>query len=131
MRQRPRWMLLPVLGVLAAIALVAVGPATATKVTNVKSTVTIKSGEGSKFTGKVSSAQKACTRGRKVKLLMEPYSGGKDELVGTTKTKSNGIWNLTGSFMAGVYHAEVTSSVVRTDSGTLNCRFDISVSARY
>ena len=46
MSQRPRWILLPALGMLAAIALAAVGPASAAKVTNVKSTVTIKSGEG-------------------------------------------------------------------------------------
>ena len=131
MSRRHRWISLAAPVVLAAFALAVVGSATATKVTNVKSTVTIKSGEGSKFTGKVSAAQKACTRGRKVKLLMEPYSGGKDELVGTAKTNSSGTWELRGNFMAGVYHAEVTSSFVHTDSATLNCRFDISVSAKY
>jgi hypothetical protein len=131
MSRRHRWISLAAPVVLAAFAPAAIGTASAAKVTNVKSTVTIKSGEGSKFTGKVSSAQKACTRGRKVKLFMEPYSGGRDELVGTTKTKSSGIWELKGSFMAGIYHAEVTSSFVHTDSATLNCRFDISVSAKY
>jgi hypothetical protein len=131
MSRRHRWISLAAPVVLAAFALAAIGPASAAKVTSVKSTVTIKSGEGSEFTGKVSSAQKRCRSGRKVKLFMEPYSGGKDELVGSAKTNSSGAWELKGSFMAGIYHAEVTSSVVHTGSGTLNCRLDISASAKY
>jgi len=130
MSRRHLWIsLAPV--VLAACALAATGPASAAKVTKVRSTVTIRSGEGSEFTGKVSSAQKRCRSGRKVKLFMEPYSGGKDELVGSAKTDSNGIWELKGSFMAGIYHAEVTSSFVHAGSETLSCSFDISVSAKY
>jgi hypothetical protein len=85
MSRRHRWIPLAALATLAAFALMAVGPATAAKVTNVKSTVTIKSGEGAKFTGKVTSAQKKCRSGRKVKLFMEPYSGGRDKLVGRPK----------------------------------------------
>lgn len=131
MSRRHRWISLAAPVALAAFALAAVGPASAAKVTSVKSTVTIKSGEASRFTGKVSAAQKACTRGRKVKLLLEPYSGGEDELIGTARTNSSGIWELKGSFMAGIYHAEVAGSSVHTDSATLNCRFDISVSAKY
>lgn len=131
MSRRHRWISLVAPVALAAFALAAVGPASAARVTNVKSTVTIKSGEGSKFTGKVAAAQRRCRSGRKVKLFMEPYSGGRDELVGTAKTNSSGIWELKGSFMAGIYHAEVTSSVVHAGDDTLNCRFDISVSAKY
>jgi len=130
MSQRPRW-ILPVLGVLAALVLVAVGPATAAKVTNVKSTVTIKSGEGTEFTGKVTSTQKKCRSKRKVKLVMEPYSGGEDEVVDTAKTDATGAWEMHGSYMAGIYHAEVTSSFVRTDSGSLHCLVAIGVSHRY
>ena len=131
MSRRPRRMLLPALGALMTIALMAVGPATAAKVTNVKSTVTIKSGEGSEFTGKVTSAQTRCRAGRKVKLVMEPYSGAKDEVVGTTRTNSAGEWELKGSFMTGIYHAEVTSSYVHTASETFHCRVDLSVSAQF
>jgi hypothetical protein len=131
MSQRPRWMLLPALGVLAALVLVAGGPASAAKVTNVKSTVTIKSGEGSEFTGKVTSTQKKCRLGRKVKLVMEPYSGGKDEVVDTAKTNATGAWEMHGSYMAGIYHAEVTSTFVHTDSGTFHCLVAIGVSHRY
>ena len=128
MSKRSRWISLPALGVLAVVA---VGPATAAKVTNVKSTVTIKSGEGTEFTGKVTSTQKACRRARKVKLVMEPYSGGKDEVVDTAKTDATGAWEMQGSYMAGIYHAEVTSTFVHTDSGTLHCLIAIGVSHRY
>jgi hypothetical protein len=131
MSQRPRWISLLLPGVLAAIVLVGVGSATAAKVTNVKSTVTIKSGEGTEFTGKVSTAQKKCRSGRKVKLIMEPYSGGEDELVGTAKTDASGAWKMKGSFMAGIYHAEVTSSTVHTGSGAFHCLGDVGLSARF
>jgi hypothetical protein len=131
MSQRLRLILLAALGALAAVALAAVGPATAAKVTNVKSTVTIKSGEGSEFTGKVSSAQKACRRGRKVKLLRESDSGGKDELVGTDKTDATGAWEIKGSFMAGMYHAEVTSSYVHSGSDTFHCLARVGFTARF
>jgi len=53
------------LGALATLAVVAVGPATAVKVVNVKSTVTIKAGEGSEFTGKVTSARRSAARGER------------------------------------------------------------------
>lgn len=131
MSQRPRWILLPALGVLAATAVVAAGPASAGKVVNVKSTVTIKSGEGSEFTGKVTTAQKKCRSGRTVKLFIEPYSGEKDELVGTARTNAAGLWEIKGSFMAGIYHAQVTGSYAHTGSETFHCQIDLSVSARF
>jgi hypothetical protein len=131
MSQRLRWISLAALGALAAIVLVAVGPATGAKVTNVKSTVTIKSGEGTGFTGKVTSAQKKCRSGRRVNLLMTPYSGGKDKLVGTAKTKPTGVWEMEGSFIAGIYHAEAASSFFHTDSGTFHCVISVGLSARY
>jgi hypothetical protein len=131
MSRRLRWISLAALGALAAIALVAVGPATATKVTKVKSTVTIKLGEGAKFTGKVSAGQKSCRSKRKVELFMEPYSGDEDELVGTARTDSTGAWQIKGSFMAGIYHAEVKSRFVNTDAVILHCLFAVGMSARY
>jgi hypothetical protein len=131
MSQRLRWISPAVLGALAAIAVMAIGPASAAKVTNVKSTVTIKSGEGSEFTGKVTSAQKKCRSGRKVKLLMTPYSGGEDELVGTARTDSSGAWEMKGSFMAGLYHAEAVSVYVHTGSGTIHCTLTVGMTARF
>lgn len=100
-------------------------------VTKVKSTVTITSGKGSEFTGKVKAAQKSCRSKRRVKLFMEPYSGEADELVGTAMTNAAGVWMVKGSFMAGIYHAEVVSRTVHDDGDTLRCQIDLSVSARY
>jgi hypothetical protein len=110
-------------GSLAAVA--------AASVTKVKSTVTITSGEGSEFTGKVKAGQKECRSGRRVKLFMEPYSGEDDELVGTAKTNAAGVWTIEGSFMAGIYHAEVVGRAVHDDGDTFRCQVDLSVSARY
>ena len=131
MTQRPRWTFLLALGVLSVIALAGVGAASGAKVVNVKSTVTIKSGEGAEFTGKVNAAQKKCKAKRKVKLFMEPYSGEDDELVGTAKTNASGEWSIQGSFIAGIYHAQVISSFVHTGSGDFHCLGYIGMSARF
>ena len=107
------------------------GAVAVASVKQVKSTVTIASGEGSEFTGKVKAGQKACRAGRKVKLFMEPYSGEDDELVGTATTSASGAWKIEGSFMAGIYHAEVVKRTVHDDGDTFRCQVDLSVSARY
>ena len=115
--------------VLATAALLGVLPATAAKVTRVKSNVTIASGEATEFTGKVTSADKRCRVGRTVKLFRE--IGGPDKLVGTDRTSSSGRWEIHGSFLAAKYHAEVARMTFHTGSGTIECRFDLSVSARF
>jgi hypothetical protein len=107
------------------------GAVASASVTKVKSTVTITSGEGSEFTGKVKAGQKACRSGRKVKLFMEPYSGEEDELVGTATTNASGAWTIEGSFMAGMYHAEVASRTVHAGGDTFRCQVDLSVSAKF
>jgi hypothetical protein len=107
------------------------GAVAAASVKQVKSTVTIASGEGSEFTGKVSAGQKLCRSGRKVKLFMEPYSGEDDELVGTATTNRSGAWTIEGSFMAGIYHAEVVRRTVHDDGDTIRCQVDLSLSAKY
>src|SRR5262245_58402559 len=129
MMSRSRLSALLVLGVLGAAGLLAAGPATAAKVTKVKSTVKITSGEPTEFKGKVTSGNRKCLKGRKVKLFME--SGAEDELVGTAKTKASGEWEIQGSFLAGMYHAEVTGTFVHTDSGTLNCLPRVGLTARF
>jgi hypothetical protein len=127
---RPRWFPVPPGAIV--LALLVAGPAIGhAHVEKVKSTVTIKSGKGTEFTGNVKAAQKKCRAGRKVKLFMEPYSGGADELVGTAKTNSSGAWRMEGSFLAGIYHAKVTAATVDDGDDTFRCLVDISVSARY
>jgi hypothetical protein len=126
---RPRCVPLLALSALGAVGLLAAGSTTAAKVTNVKSSVKITSGKGTQFQGRVTAANKKCRRGRKVKLFKE--SGSEDELVGTAKTNASGIWTMPGSFLAAIYHAEVTRMLIQTDSGRLNCLFAISMSARY
>jgi hypothetical protein len=129
---RSRWFLVPVLSAAVLALLALAGSATGrAHATDVKSTVTIKSGKGTEFTGKVNAAQKKCRAGRKVKLFMEPYSGGADELVGAAKTNSSGVWTMEGSFLAGVYHAEVTAATVHAGDDTFHCRVDVSMSARF
>ncbi len=129
---RPRWFLVPALSAIGLTLLALAGSATGhAHVAKVKSTVTIKSGEGAEFTGKVSAAQKRCRSGRKVKLFMEPYSGGMDELVGTARTNAAGVWEMKGSFLAGIYHAQVTATTVHAGDDTLRCLVDVSVSARF
>jgi len=129
---RFRWFLVPALSALALVMPVLAGSAIGhAHVTKVKSTVTIKSGKGTEFTGKVNSAQKKCRSARKVKLFMEPYSGDKDELVGTAKTNGSGVWKMEGSFVAGIYHAEVIAITVHATATAFRCLFDMSVSARY
>lgn len=129
---QPRWFLVLALSAIGLTALVVAGSAIGhAHVTKVKSTVTIKSGKGTEFTGKVSAAQKKCRSGRKVRLFMEPYSGGKDELVGTAKTNASGVWRMEGSFLAGIYHAQVTGTTVDAGDDTFRCLVDLSASARY
>jgi len=129
---RPRWFPVLVLSAIGLALLFVAGSASGhAHVTKVKSTVTIKSGEGTKFTGKVSAAQKRCRAGRKVKLFMEPYSGGADELVETAKTNSSGAWKMEGSFLAGIYHAQVAGTTVHAGDDTFRCLVDVSVSARF
>jgi hypothetical protein len=114
-------------------------PATASKATNVKSTVTITSGEGSKFAGKVTSSQKKCRAGRTVKLYYEagstsrgrdPLAGG-DPLAGTTTTLANGEWVMNGAFFAAVYYAQVLAMVVHVNGATYHCGVDLSVRMHY
>ena len=128
---RPRWFLVPVLSLIALTALATGSAAGHAHITQVKSTVTIKSGEGAEFTGKVSAAQKSCRSGRKVMLFMEPYSGGKDELVGVAKASASGAWEMEGSFLAGIYYAKVTGTTIHDGDDTLRCLADLSVSARF
>jgi hypothetical protein len=117
--------------VMVAIFLLAVPAAGAVK--TVKSTVTITSGNGSEFKGKVSSPQKACRANRKVTLFKEPYAGegDEDEAVGTDKTNASGAWAMQGSFIAGLYYARVASVLVHVNGQPIRCSFDVNMATRF
>jgi hypothetical protein len=117
--------------VIAATALFAGSAAGAVK--TVKSTVTITSGNGNEFKGKVSSPQKQCRANRKVTLFKEPYvgEGEADSAVGTEKTNASGAWTIEGAFIAGLYYARVANALVHVNGKPIRCNFDLSVSMRY
>jgi hypothetical protein len=116
---------------LVGVASLSAGSAAGTAPATVKSTVTITSGEGTGFAGKVSSAKKQCRANRKVTLYMKPYDGSADEAVGSDKTDASGAWTIEGSFIAGIYYAKVTSAVARANGVPIRCNFDLSVAMRY
>lgn len=112
---------------IAAMAAMMAAVSAVAAVPKVKSTVTISSGEGAKFTGKVSSAKKKCRAGRTVKLFREEDSGNGDELVGTAKTNKAGTWTMDGSFFAGIYFARVLATIVHINGMAYRCGGDITL----
>src|SRR4051794_39509347 len=69
----------------------------------VGSEVEITSGEGTHFEGVVSSDSAKCLNKREVTLHYD--TSGTD--VGTAITDKGGHWSIEGSFIQGMYHAEV------------------------
>lgn len=114
--------LLP-LALIAALALVASAAAR----TAVKSTVTIASGSGAEFTGKVGSAKKVCRSRRTVKLFRADGMTGSGTLVGTAKTNNVGAWTMDGNFLAGYYYARVQQRAVHLEKMVIQCAADVSV----
>jgi len=114
-----------------ATAVFVVGAAGAVK--TAKSTVTIGSGNGSEFKGKVTSPQKACRANRKVTLFKKPYSyeDGETEAVGTDKTDGSGNWTIQGAFVAGLYYARVANALVHVNGEPIRCNFDLTLTMRY
>lgn len=116
--------------VLGAAGLLADG-ALAKKFT--KSTVTISSGRGSQFTGKVASGKRQCRAGRPVKLYLEGGPPGRpgDKVVGTANTDLSGNWAIFGSFLEGTYYAGIAREVIHDRTGTHRCAADWSPAAPY
>jgi hypothetical protein len=110
-------------------ALLPVGSAAA--VTTAKSTVTITSGEGSEFKGKVTSAKKQCRANRKVTLFRKSDSGGADSAVGTGRTNASGAWTIEGAFIAGYFYAKVASALIHVNGAPIRCNFDVNVAMRF
>lgn len=118
--------------VLCAVAVAAMtAPAGAAAAIKVKSTVTITTGEGAKFTGKVSSAKKRCRSSRTVKLFRKEDDGSGDELVGTAKSSKTGQWTMNGSFFAGEYYARVIAVLVHINGMAYRCSGDFSIRQHY
>jgi hypothetical protein len=131
MMEWSRWVPMLALAVLGATVLL-IGPAAASAATKVKSTVTIASGEGARFKGKVNSARKRCRAGRTVKLYRAADSAGeKDSLVGTAKTNATGTWTMDGNFLAGIYYAQVTALLVHINGMAYRCAGDFSLRQRF
>jgi hypothetical protein len=121
MARLPRWTCVLLLVGVAVMVM----PGTA--MAAVKSTVTITSGQGSKFSGKVTSPKQRCKAGRTVKLYREDDSGGEDSVVGSAKTTKTGAWAMDGSFIAGVFYARVLPAVFQVHGMALRCAGDFSV----
>ena len=115
---------LPVLFLVAAAALML---SAASASAAIKSTVTITSGEGTEFTGKVTSPKAKCRAGRTVKLFREDDSGDESDLVGTDRTNKTGNWTMEGSFIAGVFYARVLPMLIHLNGMTYRCAGDASL----
>jgi hypothetical protein len=98
--------------------------------TQVKTTVTILNGNGERFTGSVTSPDKACRKGRKINLCMKisarrNYGYKGYEVVGKATTRSNGRWEIKRSaaeaFQEGDYRAFVASKRVKSGGQSLLC----------
>lgn len=122
-----------VLTVLVVVATALLAGSAAGAVKTVKSTVTISSGNGNEFKGKVSSSQKACRANRKVTLFKKPYAyeEGAAEAVGTDRTNASGNWSIQGAFIAGLYYARVANALVHVNGESIRCSFDLTLTMRY
>lgn len=126
MTRMTRWMPVLFLVTMAAVLLWAM-PAMAA----VKSTVTIISGEGTEFTGKVTSPKQRCRAGRTVKLFREDDSGDESRLAGTARTNKAGLWTMDGSFLAGIYYARVLPLLIHINGMAYRCAGDFSIRQRF
>jgi hypothetical protein len=129
MSHQRRWIAVVFMAALGAIVLLAIGTAAAST-HSYKSTVTITSGEGTEFTGKVTASNKKCRAGRTLKLYYDPV-GGTTSVVGAARTDASGDWDMKGTFTAGDYQAKVTAKTVHSEPIVLHCGGDVTVQARF
>jgi hypothetical protein len=122
-----------VLALVTLGAMALVGPSgAAASVPTVKTTVTITSGEGTEFKGKVGSAKKQCRANRAVKLYMQAGSTRTpDLLVGTDRTDASGNWDIEGSFLAAIYYARVASVLVHANGSEFRCSYAWTMPRHY
>ena len=121
--------------VLALLAVGATSPVVGSaqaSVPTVKTTVTITSGEGTEFKGKVSSAKKQCRANRTVALYMKAGSARTgDTVVGTDRTDASGAWDIQGSFIAAIYYARVASALVHVNGAEFRCAYAWTMPAHF
>ena len=127
---------LALLAIAAAAAVLCLGALTGTagasKAASVKTTVRITTANSERFAGRVTSAKKACMKGRRVTLYVNSASAGQRsygrypgyEAVGTATTKANGNWLVRSRaepFLAGLYRASVAAKTVTSGGETFHC----------
>jgi hypothetical protein len=103
--------------VVALIAALGAGSATATRTIKVPSQISIKSND-LKFTGKVTAGKyEPCTQQRKV-ILYKVVSGGPDQAVGETRTSLKGTYSIEPQGSAGISLARFYTKARKLSEGT-------------
>lgn len=103
--------------VVALMAALVAGPATATRTVKVTSSISIDSAN-LKFSGKVTApGYEPCVQQRKV-ILYKVVSGGPDQAVGETSTSLKGNWTITPQGSAGISLAHFYAKVRKVSEGT-------------
>ena len=101
--------------------------------------MTILNGNGERFTGRVSSPEKACLKGRKV-ILYRKISGRRNfglpgyEAVGRATTRSNGTWKIEASeeaFLKGSFRAFVAARRVTAGDESLLCSARLGITMQF
>lgn len=114
----------------AGLALLPLGSAVGA-VTTAKSTVTITSGKGSEFRGKVTSTKKQCRANRKVTLFRKSDAGGSYSAVATDKTDASGNWEVEGNFLAGMYYARVATALIHASGVPIRCGSAVNLAMHF
>jgi hypothetical protein len=107
----------PIAVVLVAAALALAASAAATRTVYISSKVSIKSAQGLKFVGHVTSPNHACEEGRKV-VLLRVIENGPDQALGHDVTNDKGNWSIEPSGFAGISMSHFYARVKRRSEGT-------------
>ena len=124
---------------LGMVLMTVIAAAEAGAATPVRTSVTILNGNGERFTGKVSSPEKACLKGRRVTLYRK-ISGRRSyglpgyEAVGTATTRSNGTWKMEAAeeaFLKGSFRAFVAAKRVMAGGESLLCTARLGLTMQF
>jgi hypothetical protein len=99
--------------VVVVVLALGLGPAYASRVVRLGSHISIKSTSAGTFSGKVTSSNAACDRGRKVTL----YTTTSLKL-GSKTTSASGAWKITPSGFAGISLHHFYAKVAQESQGT-------------
>ena len=111
------------------VGVIAAGTVSAA-VTQVQTSVTIVNGNGERISGRVTSPEKACMKGRRVTVYMRTGSARRNygypghEVVGKSTTRSNGNWEIKASeaFLEADYRPFVASKRVTAGDEDFLCK---------